>query len=50
MVQDLQVKDLVLVEEWGKEAVADVGEEIAPVPVPAVTACVQPVIPWLFIK
>jgi hypothetical protein len=50
MVQDLWVKDLVLVEEWGRVAVADAGEEIAPVPVPAVTACVQLVVLWLFIR
>ncbi len=50
MVQELRVKDLVLVEEWGKVAVADVGEEIAPAPVPAVTVYVQLVVPWLFIK
>jgi hypothetical protein len=50
MAQDLRVKDLVLVEEWGKGTLADVGEEIAPVPAPAATACVQLVVPWLFIK
>ena len=50
MAQDLWVKDLELVEGWDKAAAEGAGEEIAPVPVPAVTACVQLVVPWLFIK
>ena len=50
MAQDLRVKDLELVEGWDKAAAKGVGEEIAPDPAPAATACVQLVVPWLFIK